>query len=269
MLKTDPSSVMYVELIKKVLTASIYEESAWKIKEKKSGLGRYFLRLLKKRSLVIVKQRPLDLKKRESGEDWPMFGYTMTGHKRLNVLQDCIEKIIAENTPGDFVETGVWRGGSSIFMKALLNLHEVKQKKLWLADSFEGMPIPKDAADGWDYSDTDYLSVSLEQVKSNFEKFDLLDENVHFLKGWFSDTLPDAPISDISLLRLDGDLYSSTMDSLVNLYHKVVPGGFVIVDDYFSWPACKQAVTDYLQSHGLNPTIHQIDGTGAFWRVEK
>lgn len=258
---------LYLELLKKVLTASVYEESAWKIKEKRSGLMRHFFRFLKRKSILIIKTRPFDKEIRENGDDWPMFGFTMTGHKRLNNIQFCVENILKKGTLGDFVETGVWRGGSSIFMQALLKINDVKDRKVWLADSFEGMPVPKDGADGWDYSKSDYLSVSLEQVKSNFDKFDLLDDNLVFLKGWFSDTLPSAPIEKISLLRLDGDLYSSTMDALMSLYHKVSKGGFVIIDDYFSWPACQQAVTDYLSSENIKVEIIPIDGDGAYWQV--
>lgn len=259
---------MYLELLKKVLTASVYEESAWKIKEKRSGWMRHFFRFLRKKSVLIIKVRPFDRDRRINGNDWPMFGFTMTGHKRLDALQFCIENVLTNNVAGDLVETGVWRGGSSIFMQAILKVYGVSDRKIWLADSFEGMPVPKSEADGWDYSQSDYLNVSLEQVKKNFAKFDLLDDNLVFLKGWFCDTLPQAPIEKISVLRLDGDLYSSTMDSLTNLYHKVSKGGFVIVDDYYSWPACQQAVTDYLNVKSLRVNIVPIDGDGAYWQVE-
>lgn len=131
-----------------------------------------------------------------------------------------------------------------------------------------GPAPPKVDADVWDVSKIDILSVSLEQVKANFERFELLDDRVVFLKGWFSDTLPTAPIERIAVLRLDGDQYSSTMDALVSLYRKVSPGGFVIVDDYHAWPGCKDAVNDFLAKHNLAPHIQEIDGSAAFWRVD-
>ena len=136
-------------------------------------------------------------------------------------------------------------------MRALLKLHGVTDRKVWCHDSFEGLPVPnafdKKLQKLSDYSDRDYLAVSLDQVKANFARFGLLDDQVMFLKGWFHDTLPTAPIERISLLRLDGDLYESTMDALTNLGHKVSPGGYVIVDDYNSWTGCHQAVNDYRQ----------------------
>ncbi len=113
------------------------------------------------------------------------------------------------------------------------------------------------------------LAVSLESVKSNFKKFDMLDDRVKFLQGWFKDTLPAAPISTIAVLRLDGDMYESTMDTLNALYAKVSPGGFVIVDDYgLPEDACKRAVHDFRNAHGLTEPIIDIDGFGAFWRRE-
>jgi O-methyltransferase len=114
----------------------------------------------------------------------------------------------------------------------------------------------------------DVLTVSLEEVKGNFARFGLLDDQVRFLKGWFCDTMPTAPIERLAILRLDGDLYSSTMDVLRNLYDRVSPGGYVIVDDYYSWESCRRAVSDFVRETGIDPKIEKIDGGGAFWKVE-
>src|ERR1044072_2882529 len=85
--------------------------------------------------------------------------------------------------------------------------------------------------------------------------------------GWFSDTLPDAPIERLAVLRLDGDMYSSTWDALTALYAKVSPGGFVIVDDYHAVPGCKQAVDDFRPRHAIDAPLETIDWAGVFWRV--
>ena len=276
------ASNLYIDLLKKALTASIYDESAWSIIEvhkKKfkplkslhyiSGLLRNFLiSQFLKRSIFLVKRKPFDVSRRDEGRDWPLFGYTMIGHQRLDNVQRCVEDVLTNNVPGDLVETGAWRGGTTIFMRALLKAHDVTDRKVWVADSFEGLPAPKNKDDGMDLSHVDYLKVSLEQVKSNFEKFELLDDQVEFLKGWFCDTLPKAPIEKIAILRLDGDMYSSTMVSLHNLYHKVIRGGFVIVDDYYSWPACREAITDFRATHSIESEIKKIDFTGAYWEKE-
>ena len=105
------------------------------------------------------------------------------------------------------------------------------------------------------------------RLNSNIEKYGLLDDQVKFLKGWFKDTLPNAPIKKLALLRLDGDMYESTMDALCALYYKVSNGGYVIVDDYHVVKGCKIAVHDFLSEHNLNPEIKEIDGVGVYWKV--
>jgi O-methyltransferase len=221
--------------------------------------------------MMLVKRVPYDPQKRENGRDWPCFGYSMAGLRRLDNLQFCVDDALKNNVPGDLIETGVWRGGSVILMRAILKQRGVTDRIVWAADSFEGMPRPdgeKYPADsGADLSDIDFLSVSLEQVKANFARFGLLDDQVRFLKGWFRDTLPDAPIERLAVLRLDGDLYESTMDSLNALYQRISPGGYVIVDDYWSWPMCRQAVTDYLAKHNITANIKPIDKDSVYWQV--
>ena len=164
----------------------------------------------------------------------------------------------------------MWRGGSTIFMRAVLKAHGVSDRVVWVADSFEGLPRPNEAQYPQDTGDVLYshkeLAVSLEQVKANFRRYDLLDEQVRFLKGWFRDTLPDAPIKELAVLRLDGDMYESTMDALRSLYPKLAPGGYLIVDDYGAIPACRRAVTDFREAQGIHEPIETIDWTGVWWR---
>ncbi len=159
--------------------------------------------------------------------------------------------------PGDFIETGVWRGGASIFMRAVLKAYRDTTRTVWVADSFQGLPkpdakrYPADAGDRhWSYSE---LAVPLEVVKANFARYGLLDDQVRFLVGWFRDTLPPglARSGRFAVLRLDGDLYESTMDALTNLYPKLSVGGFAIIDDYGAVPACKAAVEDFRAQQGI------------------
>ena len=206
---------------------------------------------------------------RERGEDWPSNAHSMIGLRRMENLQQCVESVIADNVPGDLIETGVWRGGATIFMRAILKAHGITDRTVWVADSFEGLPKPnwkKYPADfGLYVSIFKTLAVSLDQVKGNFERYGLLDDQVQFLKGWFKDTLPTAPIEKLAVLRLDGDLYESTMDALSSMYPKLSAGGYLIIDDYFI-PACSKAVTDYREQHGITEEIVPIDNGGAFWR---
>ena len=262
----------YLDLLKLALTAACYDESAWVLvrsdRRTVSGwFGRQFVRFLAKKNLGLVRKRKFDWEVRRNGQDWPLFAYTMVGLKRLENVQFCIENVIRDGVPGELVEAGCWRGGVGIFMKAVLRAHEEREWRVFLADTFEGMPQPKSSDDGADISNLSYLEASLEDVKRNFERFALLDDDVCFLKGLFENTLPEAPIERIAVLRADGDLYHSTMDVLTNLYPKVQKGGYVIIDDYFSWKPCRQAVTDYLEKQDLQPEIMRIDNDAAYWRV--
>jgi O-methyltransferase len=273
----------YIDLLKSSLCASLYDESAWRrvtgpmkqeaggnpLKQLKRAVLRGIVNSAAKRGLILIRPFKYNPELRQKGIDWPLFGFTMTGRNRLDTLQQCLETVLAEDVPGDIVETGVWRGGSMILAAALLS---GSTRNIWCCDSFEGMPEPTVEGESFsgteDFSDLDYLSVSLEQVKENFRRYGLLTDQVRFLKGWFSETLPTAPIERVALLRLDGDLYESTRDALVPLYPKVGKGGFVIVDDYNSWPGCKQAVTEYRDQHGISSPIVPIDNHAVYWRVE-
>ena len=200
------------------------------------------------------------------GKDWPNHGETMVGLVRLLNLHELVKDIANHNIEGDFFEAGVWRGGASIYLNALNKAYCEGNKKVWLADSYEGLPkssLPQDLE--YDFTKYNELSIPLEEVVQNFKKYNLLSENVHFLKGWFKDTLPNATVEKIALLRLDGDLYESTMDILNNLYDKVVSGGYIIVDDY-ALDCCKQAIADFRNNRGITEEIIEIDWTGAYWK---
>ena len=210
-----------------------------------------------------------DAGRRTLGLGWPSQAHSMIGAHRISNLRTLVERVLKERVPGDLIETGVWRGGACIYMRAILLAHGVTDRRVFAADSFEGLPppdperYPHDA--GNDLYTLPQLSVSLEEVRANFEKYALLDDQVVFLKGWFKDTLPKAPIEKLAILRLDGDLYESTMDGLVHLYDKVSPGGFVIVDDY-NLPGSRQAVSDFRVRRGLGEPIVNIDNSGVYWQ---
>lgn len=246
--KMNLNATHYLDLIEKILTGMIYEDNPVDPWSKDSGF---------------------DVQKRLSGRDWPSSAHTMIGLYRLRNIRDLALYVISNNIPGDFVETGVWRGGAVIYMRAILKALDIKDRLVWAADSFEGLPEPEDRypIDTGDKHHTySQLAVSLEKVQANFAVYGLLDEQVKFLKGWFKDTLPAAPIKQIAILRLDGDMYSSTMDALISLYDKVSHGGFIIIDDYGAVPSCKKAVHDFRDERGITSTINNIDNLGVFWQ---
>ncbi len=212
-----------------------------------------------------------DGKLRELGRDWPAQAHSMIGNRRMTNLREISEFVLANSIPGDFIETGVWRGGACIMMRAVLNAYGDYGRTVWVADSFCGLPppdpnVPADAGD--QHHTFTELFVSPDQVRSNFAKYGLLDKQVRFLEGWFSDTLPTAPIEQLAVLRLDGDMYESTMDALGALYDKVVPGGFVIVDDFGAVAGCQKAILEFRDERNIADPLYDIDGYGAFWRKQ-
>jgi hypothetical protein len=202
------------------------------------------------------------------GLDWPERAHTMIGIKRMKNLMECLDYIRENKIEGDFIETGVWRGGASIFMKKYSDLYKL-DKKVFVADSFEGLPHPDISKYPQDLGDThytmDFLKVSLDEVTDNFRKYDCLDNRVIFLKGWFKDTLQENnDINKISILRFDGDMYGSTMDVLNNLYDKVTVGGVIIIDDY-CLSNCVKAVTDFRESRSIDSPLKFVDQCGVYW----
>jgi O-methyltransferase len=211
-----------------------------------------------------------DRGEREPGRLGPTTAHTMVGVDRLRNLADLAQAALDDDVPGDFIETGVWRGGCCILMRGILAANDVRERKVYVADSFKGVPPPKPELYPADRGDTLYrhaeLAVPLETVKANFDRYGLLDDQVVFVEGLFSDTLPSLRCGPLALIRLDGDLYESTAVALEHLHPKVVPGGFVIIDDFGVAPACRQAVLDYRAQHKIDAPIHQIDRSGVWWR---
>jgi len=195
---------------------------------------------------------------------------TMIGMPRLNNFQYCIEQAIVNNIEGDIIETGVWRGGACILAAAVTQFHH-SNKKIFVADSFEGLPEPEEkyhADKNDEHYKMEFLKVAINKVKSNFKKYGLLNHNVVFIKGFFKDSLKTPEIKKLSVLRLDGDMYSSTWEVLTLLYKKLSVGGYLIIDDY-ALPACKKAVDDFRQKNNITDEIITVDWTGIYWQKTK
>ena len=275
---------LYLDLMKRVLTDSIFidhplahvvphrikKHTSWPrrqaIQVLTKALSRNRITMVEPNDSVTAEERMAAI---TNGTFWPARAHSMIGMKRLDNLQFCVESVLKNDVPGDLIETGVWRGGACIFMRAVLAAHGDLYRSVWVADSFSGLPPPspdKYQADAGDiFHSFEALAISLEEVKHNFERYNLLDHRVHFLKGWFKDTLPTAPIDRLAVLRLDGDMYESTIQALDALYDKLSPGGFVIIDDYFLKP-CAQAVHDFRRSRDISDPIIDIDGIGSYWQ---
>jgi hypothetical protein len=205
---------------------------------------------------------------REQGWDWPSAAPSMIGFKRMeNVRAEC-ERVIRAGIPGDFMETGVWRGGAVMMMRAVLKAYGLTNRRVFAADSFAGLPPPSEGVapdSGAEFHTWKDFAVSLPEVKANFARYGLLDEQVVFLEGLFKDTLPTAPVTHLAVLRLDGDMYESTRDGIVHLYPKLSSGGTLIADDYHLFEAHRTAIDEYRAAHGISDPIQRIDEWGVYW----
>ena len=238
---------LYLDLLIKILTNMIYGDSS-------TNAG------------FVGPFQPLV---RSEGRDWPAVAHTMAGLRRLENLRELAQRVIDEEIPGDFVETGVWRGGCCILMRGVLAANAIKDRKVYAVDSFAGLPPPKPQFphdEGSNLHLFTELAVSVEEVKANMARYGLLDEQIIFVKGYFQDTLSSLNAEKFALIRLDGDLSESTYIALDALYPKLSPGGFAIVDDYGAVPACQAAVSDYRALLGIETPIHKIDWTGVWWQ---
>lgn len=242
---------LYLDLLKRTLTGMVYEDPPIP-----AGVG--------ERSPYY------DADTRINGTDWPSRAPTMVGLARLDHLQWCVEQVLDDGIPGDLLEAGVWRGGACILMRGVLKARGVASRTVWVADSFKGLPAGA-AREGFGGDEQDELIVPLEEVRHNFSLYGLLDEQVRFLPGWFCDTLPAAPVTQLAVLRMDGDLHASTTDTLAHLYPKLSPGGFAIIDDW-RLPA-RRAAEEYRAAHGITEPVHPIENSvyageavSVFWR---
>jgi len=270
-----PSSAdLYLDLLARCLTRELYlaeEARDVDLRQWPGGEPAELRDQLRQQGWRVVR-RGADREARAVGNDWPPHAETMVGLARLANVRELTQTALADGVPGDLVETGVWRGGTTIYLRAILAAAGDTARTVWACDSFEGLPeadaerFPMDVP--LRLHEHAALAVGLDRVQANFARYGLLDDQVRYVPGWFRDTLPKLAtnLDAIAVLRLDGDMYESTIDALTHLEPLVSPGGFVIVDDYNGIEACRQAVTDYRAAHGITAELHTVDWTAVWWR---
>ncbi len=203
--------------------------------------------------------------------------FTMTSPERVAALIEAVRYVVANDIPGDFVECGVWRGGSS--MAAALALRELgdETRSLWLYDTYEGMiaPTEEDVDIGGQSADkkfserqltddsSEWCRSPVDDVRRNLASTGYPADKVHFVKGKVQDTIPaEMPAGPVAILRLDTDWYDSTRHELEHLYPRLVSGGVLILDDYGYWQGARKAVDEYFEAKGIRPLMGRVDFAG-------
>jgi O-methyltransferase len=265
---------LYLDLLKRALTRTLVGQSIerqtlearFPPKRLAISLAQHLFKPLNLELVRLVHCTPNDyLESGDASRNRAEDAETMLGTRQLDHMQKCIADVIRDDIPGDLLEAGVWRGGMTILMRGALKIHGDTNRRVWVADSFAGLPEPDKAFDsfGWRAAD---MTATLGEVRDNFARYGLLDDQVIFLEGFFSETLPTAPISKLSILRVDADLYESTRDVLESLYPKLSPGGYAVFDDYQNLPDCRRAIDEYRDKHNISEPITKIDTRAVSWQ---
>jgi len=190
--------------------------------------------------------------------------HTMCSNARLRGLYRGLRHVVIRDIPGDVVECGSARGGSAALMA--LTLRKLgTHRKMWLFDTFEGLPAPSAQDPDRDIGDlfTGTCVGTVEEVRDLFRRLDLSHE-VEFVQGLFQNTLPLTPVSQIAFLHIDGDWYESVKACLDHLYDHVTPGGVIQLDDYGYWKGARKAVDEFLNVRGVRAALHRLDYSGRF-----
>ncbi len=192
---------------------------------------------------------------------------TLVGPERIHNLYVLAKRIEKENIPGDVIECGVCNGGTAALLARFATRSRLN-RTIWLLDSFQGMPetTPEDgdaakAHIGKEVGDPARVKKVLGDVGANMNR-------VRIVPGWFQHTFTTVSASEIALLNIDADWYESVKLCLETFYDRVVPGGFISLDDYGHWPGCRRAVDEFFQVRQLPYKLHQVDYTAHWFRKE-
>ncbi|MGQ0830573.1 MAG: CmcI family methyltransferase [Microthrixaceae bacterium] len=271
--KLTRAATRYLELMKSALLDEHYLENEMRLK--------YLARCVRTRTAAEpdrvrdpVRAQPdayqQMLRRRRAGATAPadeangFLPYATMGRFRLDHLERCLDAIRSGGVPGNLVDCSVGRGGGSIFLCAYLEIHELSQRSVWVADEFRASPPPHREAPALDESMED-LRADLNLVRDGFERFDLLDDRVRFLVGPLAASTANPEMGDIALLRLGAGIGADARSVLEAFYPQLSLGAFVVIDDYAD-AACAEAVTAFRIDHGIDEPLEAVDWSAAAWR---
>jgi len=227
--------------------------------------------IVKIRPVTAADAFPADFTREEIDDIVAVGPYTLTSFERMVSLTRAVGYVVDHNIPGDFVECGVWKGGSVMLMARALRRRNEGRREIHVFDTFEGMTEPTShdvSYDGEVASETyvrvndRLIAIGLEEVKKNVLSVGYDPEKIHFVKGKVEETIPRYAPQRIALLRLDTDWYESTKHELHHLFPRLSPGGVVIIDDYGHWSGARRAVDEYIRDHRISILLTRIDYTG-------
>jgi len=172
---------------------------------------------------------------------------------KLNTLCTLMDSLETDGVNGAIVECGVYRGGAA----ALMSQRSGGRREVVLFDSFEGLPKPgeRDGAQAASNYHEGWCQASEEHVRDIFRRLDVLNDRVRIVKGWFDDTFPVTAMPPIAMLHIDADWYDSVRICLETHYDRVVPGGYIVFDDYGRWEGCTKATDEFLAARGVGPLV--------------
>lgn len=239
-------------------------------------LKKWQSRLEVKRTRDRIGEIPVDFDELTREVYMTVAPFTMTSAERIAALVETVRYVVANGIKGDFVECGVWRGGSSMAVAMVLKELGDTSRELYLYDTYEGMSAPteedtdvfgrsaqpkfEDRKLGDDSSE--WCRSPIEEVTRNIKSTGYPEDRIHLIKGKVEDTIPThMPAGDLAILRLDTDWYSSTRHELLHLYPRLVSKGVMILDDYGHWEGVRRAVDEYFEAEKLRPLMNRIDYT--------
>ena len=198
--------------------------------------------------------------------------HSMCDVKEVDQMEYLVKDVIRRQIPGSIVETGSWRCGLMKYTKAIVDIYEGSNRQIYMFDTFDHFPKPtQNQKDQAIHPIVEFLFENmqpLDRIKASFKELGLLDDNVHFIQGLFEDTVPRTNLDKIAILRLDSDYYESTMLVLKHYYKNIVPGGWLVCDDYNNpFLGAKSAVTDFRAANNITSPIIDTHGGSVYWRV--